>query len=378
MKNEKVLIIGDHTIFHTGGVATHVATLASELSMRDYEITIAVLLKNLEEKGHYACVDSKGLKICGSKGFFRHVLTIIRQGKRAGIIHTHNLMSTIVARILFPKKPLVRTVHGYYSLERIARGTLKHNSLKFKTIRKIEMYGIKFPDIIITVDNRIKKWLLGTYRGSDKFKVILNTPPKDTFPKVMTSNRVHKREFVIGYAKALTPKNGPTYLVKGFKRLVEEYGVMARLIIIGDGPLKREIINLSKGLNHMIALKGNLPHKETLRIIAENIDVLVVPSVSIAGVEEASSIVAQEAMYLGVPVIASDIGGLRDIIVNMKNGILIKDKDPTKIAEAILFIWENPKIRKKLSYMGKKSVLKRNMANSIDRIYQQILESKRR
>lgn len=378
----KLLIIGDHTEFHTGGVATHVATLSSEIARRgEYEIIVVVLLRNSEKSKtpHTCVIKSKNLKICGSKGFFRHIFNIVKHGKKADIIHTHNLMSTIFGRLIFPKKPLVRTVHGYYSLERIARRALKPNSVKFRIIRKIEEYGVRFPDRIISVDGRIKKWLLDLDRSEDKFKVILNTPPKDQL-KFIKFNREYakkpKNKFVIGYAKALTPKNGPTYLVRGFKKLVEEYGIKASLVIIGDGPLREEIIKLSKGLEHMVILKGNLPHDKTLRFISDNIDVLVVPSINIAGVEEASSLVAQEAMYLGVPVIASNIGGLKDILRDMKTGILVRDRDPDGLARAIVLLWETPKLRRKLAHLGKKSVSQRDMEGRVSEVYLQAMKNK--
>ncbi|MFA4662866.1 glycosyltransferase family 4 protein [Pyrococcus kukulkanii] len=369
----RILIIGDHTEFHTGGVATHVATIAKELSEMGFCVTVLVLVK----EGGGRTIEKGNLKIIGSNGFLRHVINIIREVKRHDIVHTHTLISTLFVKILFPKKKLLRTVHGYYSLERIARGQLKESSLNFKIIRHLEMLGVEVPNWIITVDRRIRKWLLSLRRIPDKLTTIPNTPDFKTLSGILkASRRARKQLITIGYAKALTSKNGPEYLILGFKEVISRLPQFnMRLVIIGDGELRSYLEDLTRKLKiqRLVEFRGNLAHKETLKVIAEEFDVLVVPSVNVAGVEEATSIVAQEAMYLGVPVIASNIGGLKEIIRHEKNGLLVKERDPVDLAEKLILLIESPKLRKRISYLGKKVALSNNMCKRTLEVYKKLI-----
>jgi glycosyltransferase involved in cell wall biosynthesis len=76
-----------------------------------------------------------------------------------------------------------------------------------------------------------------------------------------------------------------------------------------------------------------------------------VPSVPEGGVVEATSIAAQEAMALGAPVVASDLGGLRELIRHGENGLLYPPGDPEELAQALLAL-EEEELRERLREEG--------------------------
>ena len=78
-------------------------------------------------------------------------------------------------------------------------------------------------------------------------------------------------------------------------------------------------------------------------------DICVVPSVPVSGVEEATSIVALEAMAAGRPVIASNVGGLRDIIQPGGNGLLVPPANPAAIAEAAIVLLGSETLRSEMA-----------------------------
>ncbi len=82
------------------------------------------------------------------------------------------------------------------------------------------------------------------------------------------------------------------------------------------------------------------------------IDIAVVPSRQ----EEGFGLVAIEALATGVPVVASDIGGLRDIVCHEGNGLLLRKAQPTQLAGALLLLIRSPELRDKLGNQGRRTV----------------------
>ena len=92
----------------------------------------------------------------------------------------------------------------------------------------------------------------------------------------------------------------------------------------------------------------------------EACDYVVIPSIHIHGMEEATSIAGLEAQASGRPLIASKVGGLKQIIEDKKTGILVEEKSPREIAEAILLLEKNPLLREHIAQQARKAVKEHN------------------
>jgi len=112
----------------------------------------------------------------------------------------------------------------------------------------------------------------------------------------------------------------------------------AQLLIAGTGglqrALEREVQALS--LNDHIRFLGPLPHDQ-LADLYNTCDVVVVPSiVTDLGETEGMPTVILEAMAAGRPVVASDVGGISDVVVDSQNGFLVPHKDPHALADRLV------------------------------------------
>ena len=105
-------------------------------------------------------------------------------------------------------------------------------------------------------------------------------------------------------------------------------------------------------LNKKVFLAGKKP-KDELAIYLAAADMFVINS----GYEGFSHQIL-EAMTCGIPVIASAVGGNRELITQGDNGFLVKHNDEFNLVEAIKTIWQNPEFREELAESGKKTVLK--------------------
>jgi glycosyltransferase involved in cell wall biosynthesis len=110
----------------------------------------------------------------------------------------------------------------------------------------------------------------------------------------------------------------------------------ALLIYAGDGEEKDYLQNIiaQRQLQKHIRLLGAVPHAHMQKYYAAS-DVVLIPSVHSAGVEEATSIAALEAMGSKTPVVASAVGGLKEIIDHKKTGLLVEEKNIPDLVEAV-------------------------------------------
>lgn len=166
-----------------------------------------------------------------------------------------------------------------------------------------------------------------------------------------------KNSKIILFVGRLVERKGIEYLIKS---IPETKTKNIHLIIAGGGILLKDLKNLinTLGLEDKITFFGSLSHEE-LGLLYDVSDVFVLPSiVDSRGETEGLGLVIVEAMESGLPVIASSVGGIVDVIKHEENGILVNQKDPSAIAEAIDKILSNNELTNKLIENSKKTVNK--------------------
>ena len=147
----------------------------------------------------------------------------------------------------------------------------------------------------------------------------------------------------------LAQKKGFEFLIQAMPRVIQEIP-QARLVIIGFGPqkdrLEKQIQEL--GLSSSVSLIGGKTGKE-LRDWFATADIFIGPSiVTQDGDTEGQGVVFLEAMASGTPVIASDVGGIKDVVQDGFSGLLIPEKNPGAIAEKIVELEKNNSLREQL------------------------------
>jgi glycogen(starch) synthase len=145
---------------------------------------------------------------------------------------------------------------------------------------------------------------------------------------------------------------------KGFDLAIEAVYIISKkypgikLLIAGDGPAKDELIKKTKklGIEQNVDFLGWINPDQIPDVINKS-SVVIVPS----RWKEAFGQVALQAMQLGRPVIAADSGGLKEIIDNNVNGILVEKENPAAIADAVTFLIENKEEALNLGINGRKT-----------------------
>jgi glycosyltransferase involved in cell wall biosynthesis len=159
-----------------------------------------------------------------------------------------------------------------------------------------------------------------------------------------------KKEKYVAYVGRISPEKGIDTIFSAAKRIST-----IPIKLAGDGPNLNE---LSRKAPPNVKLLGRLEHKE-LEAFYQNAKFLVVPSKWY----EVFGMVTLEAMSFGLPVIASKIGGLPELVKNNKSGLLIDPDNPEDLAKKIKLLWENQNLCIKMGQEGKNNVFQEHSEN---------------
>jgi glycosyltransferase involved in cell wall biosynthesis len=164
------------------------------------------------------------------------------------------------------------------------------------------------------------------------------------------------QRFQVLFVGRLVERKGVTHLIEAVRRLPAD--LEARLVVIGDGPERQslEAQTRAAGLEGRVEIRGRVSDA-ALREAYGASDVLVLPSILDArGDTEGLGVVLLEAMSYGVPVVASDIGGITDIVENEKSGLLIPPAEPEPLARALERLARDPALAARLATAGEQRV----------------------
>jgi glycosyltransferase involved in cell wall biosynthesis len=154
----------------------------------------------------------------------------------------------------------------------------------------------------------------------------------------------------------LVERKGVTHLIEAVRRLPAE--LHGRLVVIGDGPERAALEAQARaaGMADRVEIRGRVSDAE-LRAAYAASDALVLPSIVDArGDTEGLGVVLLEAMSYGVPVVASDIGGITDIVEHGKSGLLVPPGDPDQLAAALERLARDPGLVARLGAAGEQRV----------------------
>lgn len=175
----------------------------------------------------------------------------------------------------------------------------------------------------------------------------------------------------IGTVRKLTPKYGLEFLIKAVARLAES-GYKVKLTIVGKGELRSSLEALARQLEiaNIVDFVGFVPNPQVVDYL-QQFDIFVMPSVEEG---ETFGVAAVEAMATGLPVIASRIGGLHEVVEDGKTGLLIGPGDVDSLFEALKTYLDFAELRYSHGSEGRHKVKRQynweENAKLIDRLYE--------
>jgi glycosyltransferase involved in cell wall biosynthesis len=330
--------IGTSFQLENGGVNSYIKTLKSSLNKRNHQTTLiqnndrGINLRNnvLKISKLFRNIDESEFKIKYTKNYLLDL-----QKKTKQLISKNNIELIHAQDILFARSiykeidiPIVLTVHGPASREALA---INQNHLSYhEYLVSIEKEVYQNVNHIIAVDTEQKNIIVNDYNiNPDKISVLLNAVDTDLFKPL--ENTTNENYYLV--PRRLVPKNGVVVAIKAF---LEADNIESQLWIAGSGSEEETLKRYVKQNNLLNKVKflGSIDQEKMIKLINKSKGIIV-PSIPYKGVVEASSISALEGMSTGKIVIASNIGGLAEIIKDGYNGILFEANNHLELAKIL-------------------------------------------
>lgn len=349
----KVLIL--ITKSNWGGAQRYVYDIATNLPKDRYEVEVMAggngpLIDRLRESGVRANGDlpiNRDVRVTGDiKAFFK-ILSLLKKNK-PDILHINSSkiggMGALAGRLVGIKK-IIFTAHGFaFNEDRsfISKIIIKvlhwlTIALSHKTITVSEFLGNQMsllpliPEKITTVHNGIKAQPIFSKINARHELGKIN---KD-FDQIARQST--KDLIIIGSVGELHKTKGYEYALEGIKSLIENLKQKSPskkifYVIAGEGEYRKNIENKIEllGLNNSVLLLGNVPDVfQYLR----SFDYFLIPSIS-----EGLPYMLLEAGIAGLPIVSTAVGGIPEVVDDMKSGILIQQKKSSQISDALEFL----------------------------------------
>jgi glycogen(starch) synthase len=351
-----------------GGIARHVEDLARASVKLGHEVYVVTL--DFPGVPNYEELDGVEVYRAPSEIGHPHFLTwallfnhsiekrVADVGVDFDVLHVHDWLTAPagIAAKHFLRKPLVVTLHS----TEYGRSTL--HSVDSFTIDGWEWWSTYEANKLIVTTYSMRHEVCGHFNVPwEKVWIIPNAVDASKFQVNVDRNSVRARfgvapsEKLILYVGRLVPQKGVEFLIGAVPRIAAKYGG-AKCVIVGDGWLRGHLEYLANqtGQRWRFNFTGFISDADLVALM-RSADVLVVPSVY-----EPFGIVALEGMAAGVPVVASQVGGLAEVVEHDRTGEYVYMRSPDSIA------WGVDRV---LSNSGHAAWLVKNGLEAVQKVY---------
>ena len=310
---------------HYGGVGVHIHTLSKELIKQGHEVyVITYPHSDLKDIDGIHVIGTSGINIPGIRGLMfkinaKKALNQLVKDVGIDIIHGHYLFPAGAAACEVGSKHKIKTyvtAHGSDMFE-----MYKKQSFMKPFIKKV----LKKADVVFAVSNALKDEILATGVSGieSKTRLYWNSVDINKFSKDNKNLLENHGKPIVLFVGNLIKRKNVNLILEAKKQSSVDY----ELVIVGDGPLKKDLENKVKSEN--ISDVRFLGSRNDVENIIPGCDVLVLPSFS-----ESFGLVLIEALACEKPVIGSNVGGISEIITD-DVGLLINPNDSSSLRSAI-------------------------------------------
>lgn len=368
------------TNFHTkwGGQAAAIFHLARALASRGHDMTIAAPPgSNLAERATEAGLDVFDRAHFQARGSFTGLFYDARQLQRLmrsrgfDVIHTNGSKDGWAASAALYSVGLPSvTIRTRHNLKRIRR----HLGNRW-------FHG-RATDHVVAVSNAIRNHTIASNLcPPDKVTVIHPALDLDAFQPKRVSRQCFRTEIgasdgqlLIGTSARLEQQKGIDLLLRGFARIAR-HEPNALLVIAGDGKEQMPLMQLAHelGISARVCFCG---FRADVPSVLAGLDLFALPSRT-----EGFGIAIVEAMAMGLPVVASRVGGVLDIITNGLDGVLVPLEDIEALTTAILELLHNPEARRRLGLAARQRAQvfsPQAAAQQHEALYERLIREKKR
>jgi lipopolysaccharide heptosyltransferase II len=359
----------------------NIVQILPELNVGGVETGTVDFAKYLVQHGHRSIVVSNGgelvseLESAGSKHYtlpvhkksFWTALRMIKalrkiiQDEKIHIVHARSRVPAWIAYFACrkTKASFITTCHGYYK-------------------NRIFSQVMGWAKLVIVPSEAIGRHMMVDFKvPSERIRCIARSVDLSKF-KISKEKKQGRSPYTIAIVGRITPLKGHRYFIKALAEVVRTLPKI-RIWIIGDAPAQKtsyreelEVLVQRSGLKDHVEFFGN--RRDIAELLSQT-DVLVLSTIT----QEAFGRVILEAQAMGVPVVATHVGGVVDIIDDGKTGLLVMPKDTEAMAKAVIQLLKDKALANRLTAEAKLKLQEKftleQMASRTIEVYAELLNS---
>ena len=360
-----ILLITNH--LNVGGISSYLFTLASGLKQKGHNVYLASNGGELEDKFSAAGIThfkvSLNTKNEVDPKIIYSFFKLRKEIKKINIdlVHSNSRTTQVLGNLLSRSLavPHIFTCHGFFK-PRLSR-------------RMFPCWG----QGVIAISQQVKEHLISDFKLSpSKISVINNGIDTKNFGDFSVRNDLRKELGVsdlplVGIIARLSDVKGHIYLIQAMQRVINDFP-SAKLLIVGQGKMKDALIRQVDDLG----IQDNvlfIPEVKNTKDMLAAMDIFVMPSL-----QEGLGLALMEAMAQGLAVIGSAVGGIKTLIQDQVNGLLVAPADVQGLAEAIIKLLKDLPLRQDLGINARKFIMdnfsKEKMIDGTEKVYNRCLE----
>jgi PEP-CTERM/exosortase A-associated glycosyltransferase len=296
---------------------------------------------------------------------------------RPNLLHAHSPVLNALPALRVGRRlgiPVVYEVRAFWEDAAVDHGTSREGGLRYRLTRGVETFALHRADAVTTICEGLKRDIVARGIPASKVTVVPNAVDIAAFEFRMKPDLELKAKLglsactVIGFIGSFYAYEGLDLLVEALPKVLARVP-SARLLLVGGGPQEQALRAIAQrlGLADKVVFAGRVPHAEVCRYYSVA-DVFAYPRHSMRLTELVTPLKPLEAMAQGRLLVASDVGGHRELIRDGETGTLFRAGDVSSLAEAIVSLLGNSERWPRLREQGRRFVEReRNWAGSVSR-----------
>jgi len=264
---------------------------------------------------------------------------------RPNLLHAHSPVLNAMPALRVGRRhriPVVYEVRAFWEDAAVNHGTNTEGGVRYRATRAIETFALKRADHITTICDGLKQEMVGRGIAADKITVIPNAVDVVAFefggePDQALKTRLGLQgSTVVGFIGSFYAYEGLDLLI-GALRAVLAVRPDVRLLLVGGGPEEDALKGLARrlGLADRVVFAGRVPHRDVQRYYSV-VDVFAYPRRSMRLTELVTPLKPLEAMAQGQLLVASDVGGHRELIRDWETGVLFRAGSAEALAQGLV------------------------------------------
>ncbi len=306
----------------------------------------------------------------------RRIEEIVRQ-HRPDVIHAHSPVLNAIPALRVGRRyriPVVYEVRAFWEDAAVDHGTARDGGVRYRLSRALETYALRRADAVTTICEGLRREIIGREVPADRVTVIPNAVDVNAFKFCGEPDESLRAQLGLG-GKTTIGFIGSFYAYEGLDLLLGALPPIlavrpeARVLLVGGGPQEDVLRQMAGrlGIAGQVIFSGRVAHADVYRYYGL-IDVLAYPRYSMRLTELVTPLKPLEAMAQGQLLVASDVGGHRELIRDGETGTLFRAGSTEALADAVLRVLAQPSEWSGLRARARRFVeAERNWQGSVER-----------